>query len=131
MTIKNAYYPHQMPTQIVIETEDGFFRADQQPFREITASDLTPLAVFRPEMGDEIPGYTLWHYKLERMDANPVKALRRRLGLTQQTLADAAGVNIRQIQKMESGEILAENITLGTAIRLAKALGVEPADLIG
>ena len=51
--------------------------------------------------------------------------------MTQSQLATAAGVNIRQIQKMESGEIQPENITLGTALRLAKALGVEPDDLIG
>lgn len=57
--------------------------------------------------------------------------LRKAQKLTQEALAEAAGVNIRQIQKMESGEIQPENITLGTALRLAKALGVEPADLIG
>ena len=60
-----------------------------------------------------------------------LKEIRTSKGLTQAALAAAAGVNIRQIQKMESGEIQPENITLGTALRLAKALGVEPADLIG
>lgn len=60
-----------------------------------------------------------------------LKDLRLDRGMTQSQLATAAGVNIRQIQKMESGEIQPENITLGTALRLAKALGVEPDDLIG
>lgn len=50
--------------------------------------------------------------------------------LTQQALAAAAGMNIRQIQKLESGEIRPENLTLQNAIRLADALGVQPRDLL-
>lgn len=59
-----------------------------------------------------------------------VKHLRHTAGLSQKGLADASGVNIRQIQKIEAGEILPKNITLENAVRLAKALGVQPADLI-
>lgn len=59
-----------------------------------------------------------------------VKRLRHNAGLSQKGLADASGVNIRQIQKIEAGEILTKNITLENAVRLAKALGVQPADLI-
>lgn len=56
--------------------------------------------------------------------------LRKRGGLTQKSLAAEAGINLRQIQKLESGEIKPENITLKNAIALAAALGVEPKDLI-
>lgn len=56
--------------------------------------------------------------------------LRKRGGITQKALAAAAGINIRQIQKLESGEIRAENLTLKNALALAAALGVEPKDLI-
>lgn len=56
--------------------------------------------------------------------------LRKAQGLTQEALAAASGVNVRQIQKIEAGEILTKNITLENAVRLAKALGVQPADLI-
>ena len=56
--------------------------------------------------------------------------LRAATGLTQQALADKSGLNIRQIQKIEKGEIAIENITLKNALSLAEALGVEPKDLI-
>lgn len=50
--------------------------------------------------------------------------------LTQRELADASGVNIRQIQKYESGEYATGNMTLQSAVALAKALGCEPGDLL-
>ena len=58
-----------------------------------------------------------------------LKELRNAAGLTQKALADAAGVHIRQIQKIEKGEILIDNITLKTAIALAEALGAKIEDL--
>lgn len=48
--------------------------------------------------------------------------LRKAAGLTQKGLADAAGINIRQIQKIEAGEIQIGNITLKNAKALADAL---------
>ena len=51
-----------------------------------------------------------------------LKDERKNLGLTQQQLADKAGVNIRWIQKIESGEIDLENITVMNAFKLIKAL---------
>lgn len=59
-----------------------------------------------------------------------LRQLRSDAGLTQRALADAAEINIRQIQKIEAGDIRPENLTLGTAVRLADALGVEPKDLL-
>jgi len=61
---------------------------------------------------------------------NNIQVLRKAAGLTQSALADAAGMNIRQIQKLESGEIQIDNITLRNGLRLADALGVNPYDLI-
>lgn len=51
-------------------------------------------------------------------------------GLTQAQLAAAAGINIRQVQKIEAGEIRIENVTLGNAARLAAALGVKIEELL-
>lgn len=51
-------------------------------------------------------------------------------GLTQAQLAAAADINIRQVQKIEAGEIRIENVTLGNAARLAAALGVKIEDLL-
>ena len=53
-----------------------------------------------------------------------VRERRLALGLTQAQLARAAGINPRQIQKIESGEIRLGNITLANAARLAEALGL-------
>ena len=53
-----------------------------------------------------------------------LKEQRTAANLTQQALATKTGINIRQIQKMESGEIDINNITLRTAIALADALDI-------
>ncbi len=55
---------------------------------------------------------------------------RRSADLTQQQLAVAAGVNIRQIQRVEIGEAEAGNLTAHNLIALADALGVDPKELI-
>lgn len=44
------------------------------------------------------------------------------MGMTQQDLADKSGINIRQIQKYESGECDIGNMTLKNAVSLARAL---------
>ena len=48
--------------------------------------------------------------------------------VTQQELSEKSGVNIRQIQKYESGEYDTGNMTLKTAARLAKALDCDIQD---
>lgn len=55
---------------------------------------------------------------------------RRMAGMMQTSLAEVSGVNLRQIQKIEAGEILAENVTSRNMIALADALGVDVKDLI-
>ena len=52
------------------------------------------------------------------------------MGMTQKELAEKSGVNIRQIQKYESGEYDIGNMTLKNAIALADALECEVKDLI-
>lgn len=51
-------------------------------------------------------------------------------GITQKVLADASGVNIRQIQKYESGEYDCGNMTLKNAVALSKALNCKVEDLL-
>lgn len=125
MVVKAAYYPHQMPTKIVVQMLDGSYKsADLTPFRILSGKDLTPLAVFNPQMGDEIPGYTLKFYGLSFDTDQRLKQLRTGAGLTQQALADASGVGIRQIQSIEAGKIQIGNITLKNAKALADALHI-------
>ena len=55
---------------------------------------------------------------------------RRKAGLTQQALADKAGVGLRLIQKVEGGEAQAGNLTARNLLSIADALGVDPRRLL-
>lgn len=61
---------------------------------------------------------------------NHVKMYRKKQGLTQADLANRAGLNIRQIQKIENGEVRTENITLKTMQAIAQVFYVKIDDLI-
>lgn len=61
---------------------------------------------------------------------NHVKTYRKKQGLTQTDLANRAGLNIRQIQKIENDEVQIENVTLKTMQAIAQALNAKIDDLI-
>lgn len=61
---------------------------------------------------------------------NCIKSYRKKQGLTQTDLANRAGLNIRQIQKIENGEAQTENVTLKTMQAIAQALNAKIDDLI-
>lgn len=61
---------------------------------------------------------------------NRVREYRKKQGLTQTDLASRAKLNIRQLQKIESGEAKTENITLKTIQAIAQALDVKIDNLI-
>lgn len=61
---------------------------------------------------------------------NHIKMYRKKQGLTQANLANRAGLNIRQIQKIENGEAQTENVTLKTMQAIAQALNAKIDDLI-
>lgn len=61
---------------------------------------------------------------------NHIKAYRKKQGLTQTDLANRAGLNIRQIQKIENDEVQTENVTLKTMQAIAQALNAKIDDLI-
>ena len=69
------------------------------------------------------------HMDKERI-AIPLRAARIAAGLTQKQLALASGVNQRQIQKVEAGDIKAGNMTASNLLAIADALGVDPRRLI-
>jgi transcriptional regulator with XRE-family HTH domain len=56
-----------------------------------------------------------------------VRQIRSKRGLTQEALAEAVGVDLRFIQKVESGKA---SISLGTLVALAEALAVKPGVLL-
>lgn len=51
-------------------------------------------------------------------------------GMDLKTLSEQSGVHVRQIQRVESGESKTGNLTLTNAVALAKALGIEPEQLL-
>lgn len=61
---------------------------------------------------------------------NNIKTYRKKQGLTQTNLANRAGLNVRQIQKIENEEAKTENITLKTMQAIAQALNAKIDDLI-
>ncbi len=68
--------------------------------------------------------------KMTDESAPKLLTLRINAGLTQKELATRCGMNIRQIQKIESGEIKLQNTILKNAVALADALGVEIKELL-
>lgn len=61
---------------------------------------------------------------------NSVLYNRSVMGMTQRELAEKSGINIRQIQKYESGEYDTGNMTLKNAVALAHALECSVDDLL-
>lgn len=59
-----------------------------------------------------------------------LKEIRKLCGMTQKELAEKSGVNVRQIQKYESGECVIENMSAKNASAIASALGVTVEELI-
>lgn len=53
-----------------------------------------------------------------------LKEIRKLCGTTQKELAEKSGINIRQIQKYESGEYALKNMTAQTVEALESALGI-------
>ncbi len=51
-------------------------------------------------------------------------------GLSQQQLAEASGVNVRQIRRVELDEADAGNLTAKNLLSLADVLGVDPREIV-
>lgn len=60
----------------------------------------------------------------------PLAWARMAVYMSSTELADKSGVSLRQIQKVESGEINAGNLTARNLLALADALGCDPRELI-
>ncbi|OYY69127.1 helix-turn-helix domain-containing protein [Sphingomonas sp. 28-63-12] len=57
-----------------------------------------------------------------------VRALRKARGLSQEALADAAGIDRSHMGKIERGE---RNVTIMNIARIASALNAKPSDILG
>lgn len=65
--------------------------------------------------------------KVLRFIAANVRSLRRRRELTQEQLSELAGVDLRFLQKIESGKA---NLSVEILVRLSEALSVRPGLLL-
>lgn len=61
---------------------------------------------------------------------NNLKIIRVNAGMTQQQLADASGVNVRQIRRVELGTSDAGNMSARNLLAIADVLGVDPRSLL-
>lgn len=59
-----------------------------------------------------------------------LKDLRAAKGLSRSELAKISGIRYQKIRDIEVGIIKPENIALKTAVKLAAALGCDPAELM-
>jgi transcriptional regulator with XRE-family HTH domain len=65
---------------------------------------------------------------LQRRLGRNLRSLRRAKGLSQEAFADTLDIHRTYMGGLERGE---RNVTLKTVERIAAALGVDPADLLG
>ena len=138
MLIKEIYtIPSQ--NQDMIEMRDGsLYTFCIIPGRTLTMSDLKPLntplqhdlALAASHAKPYEGGLRSLQMKTFGLTDCPLKAARQSSGMTQKQLADASGVNIRQIQRIENGEGDMSNVTLANAVKLADALGVDVKELL-
>ena len=75
---------------------------------------------------EDLTGYKICHLS-EKMDS-VLREKRIVLGLTQQQVADKAGIRIQQYQKFESGDRNIMTSSFRTACRVIEALGMNVSD---
>ena len=71
-------------------------------------------------MREELP-------ELVEVVARRIKALRQARGLTQDAVAEALGIAVKNVQRLEAGR---QNLTLKTLVHVADVLDVEPHELL-
>lgn len=63
-------------------------------------------------------------------DSMNIKEIRKTAGFTQQSLACACNMQIRQIQRLESGDVLPGDMAAKNLFAVADALGIDPRALL-
>lgn len=138
MLIKEIYST-KIQQRDMIEMRDGkLYTFCIVPSRELTMDDLTP---FKPELPHNMAMMysqaTPYEGPIRKLQMKffgltdcPLKAARQNAGMTQQQLADASGVYVRQIQKVENGESEIGNMAAKNLIAIADALGVDVRELL-
>lgn len=138
MLIKEIYTIPAQNRDLIEMRDGGLYTFCIVPSRELKASDLEPLKSAMPhDMALAYNHAKPYEGALRRLQMKsfgltdcPLKEARQKAGMTQKELADASGVNARQIQRIENGESEIGNVTLANAAALADALGVDVRELL-
>jgi ribosome-binding protein aMBF1 (putative translation factor) len=77
-----------------------------------------------------IPNTPEANHAFAKRHARRLASKRFAAGMTQKELSEKSGVNIRQIQKAESGESSLKNMAAKNVIAIADALGIDPHELM-
>lgn len=66
----------------------------------------------------------------ETPEARLLKSRRLALGYSQQYVAEAVGIQLRQYQRLEYGEILMSRMYMRTGLRICRVLQIDPYELV-
>lgn len=139
MLIKQLYSIKADDFTALIEIPSGkFFSFRLSPARKLTENDLSPVGLsVEPHVYLSSVGASPYEGAIEAMQMRSfgltksiISHIRQCRGITQKELAFRSGVNIRQIQKIESGDIEPGNITAKNFMAIADALEVDPHSLL-
>ena len=73
---------------------------------------------------------SLSEFELAKLECKILKKRREQLGLTQQQVANIAGINIRQYQRFESGERRISSTSFRIGVAVVDALELDVHDLV-
>ena len=139
MLIKQLYTMGSQSLRDLVELPDGTLHTFLLSCgHKLTAADLTPVqSHLSRDMLLQYLHASPYDGACEQaqmmafgLTKSPLADARKRAGMTQQALAHASGVNIRQIQKAESGQIDIGNMSVKNVLALADAIGVDVHDIL-
>ncbi|MFA6848766.1 MAG: hypothetical protein WCS30_00270 [Selenomonadaceae bacterium] len=93
LKINGAWYVDQLPTQIVVELEDGSLsKVNLTPYREISVTDLTQYKGYHPRRlkGSPLPEYFYRFYGLEKNNESLTEVIHIRITPTEKQKLETA-----------------------------------------
>ena len=103
MKINGAWYVDALPTEIVIELQDGTLKHfNLTPFRHITDADLIDYKGYHPRKmhGQPLPDYLYGFYGLEKSDEVLSETVRVRITPSEKTKFEAYAASLEPHQNV-------------------------------
>lgn len=79
----------------------------------------------------EFPKTADGHYLVLQMDKDVLRSRREQLSMTQQQVADRAHIQLKQYQRLESGERTLSGCSMRIGLAVSAVLLLDPYDLLG